>query len=134
LTTDGSVYCLGTNYQMQCGIRHAMSDATTSGFVDPTRVIGIPPAVGLWASDNTTCVIGTDQTVWCWGGYAFPVARRLMAECLDLNNTVPCSAPIQVPILHGAKQLALGKDHGCAIMADNHILCWGDNTYGQLGQ
>jgi alpha-tubulin suppressor-like RCC1 family protein len=57
-----------------------------------------------------------------------------MAECNDTKLHYFCSPPIQVPILHGATQLALSEDHGCAIMADNHLLCWGDNTYGQLGQ
>lgn len=132
LTTDGGVYCLGTNYRDQCGVPNP--NFTHPSCLEPTRVVGIPPAVGLWAADYSTCIIGVDETVWCWGEYDFPVPRRLMAACNDTKLHYSCSPPIQVPILHGAKQLALGEDHGCAIMADNHLLCWGDNTYGQLGQ
>lgn len=31
------------------------------------------------------------------------------------------------------KQIALGEAHSCALLADNTIKCWGDNSYGQLG-
>ncbi len=31
------------------------------------------------------------------------------------------------------KQVALGDAHSCVLMADQRVLCWGDNTLGQLG-
>ena len=31
------------------------------------------------------------------------------------------------------RAVAAGYLHSCAIGTDNHIYCWGNNTYGQLG-
>ena len=33
----------------------------------------------------------------------------------------------------GVKMIAAGDNHTCAIFSDNGVYCWGDNTYGQLG-
>ena len=30
-------------------------------------------------------------------------------------------------------QVSVGDGHTCTLMSDGHIKCWGDNTYGQLG-
>ena len=32
-----------------------------------------------------------------------------------------------------ATQIAPGKDHICAVLPDKTATCWGNNTYGQLG-
>jgi alpha-tubulin suppressor-like RCC1 family protein len=31
------------------------------------------------------------------------------------------------------KPVSMGNKHSCSIMSDNTVSCWGDNTYGQLG-
>lgn len=41
--------------------------------------------------------------------------------------------PQAVPGLDRAAQIAAGVKHACARMADGSVSCWGDNTYGQLG-
>jgi len=41
--------------------------------------------------------------------------------------------PRPVSNLDGATQIAVGVRHGCAVIADGSVSCWGDNTYGQLG-
>ncbi|HMV65728.1 MAG TPA: MopE-related protein, partial [Myxococcota bacterium] len=33
-----------------------------------------------------------------------------------------------------AIEIAVGQYHTCALMDDHNIRCWGDNTYGELGQ
>lgn len=41
--------------------------------------------------------------------------------------------PQTVTALTGAMQIVAGVRHGCGRMADGSLACWGDNTYGQLG-
>lgn len=33
-----------------------------------------------------------------------------------------------------AFQVSVGASHACALMLDGRVLCWGDNTYGELGR
>jgi alpha-tubulin suppressor-like RCC1 family protein len=37
-------------------------------------------------------------------------------------------------LLKGAKALALGASHGCALLQNSEVVCWGRNDAGQLGQ
>jgi len=41
--------------------------------------------------------------------------------------------PQTVPGLDDAVQFAVGARHSCAKMVDGTVRCWGDNSYGQLG-
>lgn len=126
LLDDGSVFCSGNSTEYQCG--HL-------GASDFSPVPGIPPAVDIFAGGSSACAKVRDGAVWCWGGpLALPVDGASSTGCGGNKLPLPCVAPLEVPALRGAKQVALAEDHGCAIMADGSLKCWGDNTYGQLGQ
>ncbi|HEY5950567.1 MAG TPA: hypothetical protein VIV40_33980, partial [Kofleriaceae bacterium] len=43
------------------------------------------------------------------------------------------SAPVQILGLTGVKDVASGGAHSCAIDATGHVVCWGLNASGQLG-
>jgi len=34
----------------------------------------------------------------------------------------------------GAVQMASSSSHGCALLGDRRVVCWGDNTHGELGR
>jgi alpha-tubulin suppressor-like RCC1 family protein len=40
---------------------------------------------------------------------------------------------VQVSGISTATAIAAGDGHACALLADQTVKCWGDNTYGQLG-
>lgn len=42
-------------------------------------------------------------------------------------------SPAFVPELEDVVQIANGSDHGCAVLADSTVRCWGENGSGQLG-
>ena len=43
------------------------------------------------------------------------------------------STPLTVPGVYSAKAVAVGEDHACALLLDGTIQCWGNNSYGELG-
>ena len=49
----------------------------------------------------------------------------------DAPAPAPASPPARAP--HEAAQLAIGASSACAVLVDGTVQCWGDNTYGQLG-
>lgn len=50
------------------------------------------------------------------------------------NDSGEMSSGFIIPIIDKAHmQVASGRYHTCALMDDKTVKCWGDNTYGQLG-
>lgn len=58
------------------------------------------------------CILHRDRSVSCWEGEA---------------------EPEKVQGLEGARAVAAGDDHACAVVAGGRVVCWGDNARGQLG-
>jgi alpha-tubulin suppressor-like RCC1 family protein len=82
--------------------------ATLTGTV--TRVVPGP-------GEHTCAVV--DETVKCWG---------------ELLPWLPRSrTPVDIADVTGASEVGAGNVHFCALTKTNQVYCWGDNTYGQLG-
>lgn len=121
LRTDGGIRCWGANGDGQLGdgsFLQARAPVSASGL--PTFILSIA------AGANHTCAIGGGGFVWCWG--------------LDLNgqlgDDMPTErlTPVTVAALGGEPSaIATGLNHTCALLATGAVKCWGDNTYGQLG-
>ena len=150
MKADWSVRCWGYGTSGQLG------DGTGSSSPVPTKVC----ATGTW--DGATCVGGAPLTgvtsvalgyyhacavapaggangVYCWGDYYNnQVGNTYTAE---QHNPVPvcaqglfaagCSQLKSVDTTAGA--LRAGYYHTCVTTSSHAVLCWGGNSYGQLG-
>jgi alpha-tubulin suppressor-like RCC1 family protein len=106
LTDDGSIACWGENSALQLATGDTIDRAV------PTVVNGIGEAIDVYAGGNQSCaVIMQNEQVYCWGNGQPPT---LMSFSSVLG-------------------ISLSAAHGCAILDDNSIQCWGDNLRGQLG-
>lgn len=66
------------------------------------------------------CGVTTAREARCWS-----------AETFDLSNAYP---PMEtVAGVGDVAQLAVGARHACARTGGGQVLCWGSNSYGQLG-
>ena len=90
----------------------------------------IPMAVA--AGGNHTCVTLTDMSTKCFGLNS--------TGQLGVGNTTNYGVSSQdveklswTPFAQFATQITAGAAHSCALMTDGSVICWGDNTYGQLG-
>lgn len=111
--SDQNVYCWGLNGYQELG----GSSATTR--------VNLPPSVDLSSRAYTTCAVGNDGLVRCWG-------YNDHGQIGDgtVGGTRP---PTVVSGMTGAVQVAAGRSHTCARRANGTLRCWGSNAAGQLG-
>ncbi|ACY13689.1 chromosome condensation regulator [Haliangium ochraceum] len=99
-------------------------------------VIVDDPAAGLArvvAGRAHTCALTGDGRVRCWGDNAFgQLGYGNTSNVGDSIERLPYASG-DVPLVEPAKQLVVGDDHTCALTLAGAVVCWGKNSYGQLG-
>lgn len=127
LLTDGSVTCWGSNSTGESG-----DGATFTKHLSPVAVKGLRDnVIAMDTGSNHVCAILADHTVQCWGKNVNGQLGNNVDLSKQKNKT--SNKPVDVVELSSIEQLSLGGDSSCARKSDGQILCWGDDTYGQLG-
>jgi alpha-tubulin suppressor-like RCC1 family protein len=75
-----------------------------------------------------TCALLADGTVRCWGDNMY---GQLGTGSLTPDRS---SSPLRVTGLSGAKAIASGNHHSCALLTNGTVMCWGSNVAGAIGQ
>lgn len=75
---------------------------------------------------GTHCAIDSAGAVYCWG--ASSSGQMGLGSGMS-NNAVPVRLPLSRPAL----SVDVGGAHGCAVLNNNTVECWGANNLGQLG-
>jgi len=121
LMMDGGVKCWGRNYFGQLG------NGTTAYSLLPVDVKGLPTGTAtLAAGNNHTCAIMVTGETKCWGANE--------SGQLGDGSLINRPEPIDVPGLLGdVIAISAGFTHTCALTSHGQVLCWGDNSNGQLG-
>ncbi|MGD0274251.1 MAG: hypothetical protein ABSB96_11045, partial [Gaiellaceae bacterium] len=118
--SDHSVYCWGAGGNGELG----NGSLVESHY--PVPVTGIATATKLSAGASHTCALLSNQSLRCWGSN--------FDSQLGLGKIGHSETPISVSnITTAATQVSAGGEHGCAVLADHSVWCWGRNAYGQLG-
>jgi len=121
---SGELYCWGGGLNGQLGIGATMERDSSR----PLRVDAPPGRYRAVAGGSShTCAIAEDETLWCWG-------RNDQGQ-LGTGDLERRSVPtrIRTPGGDGWIGLALGREHTCAVRADETLWCWGWNEDGQVG-
>ena len=161
LSTEGGVMCWGDNDMNQLGgaTADSYSDvpldvpsltqnvvAITAGAFQ-TCALTSDGGVKCWGETNSTpvdvpgltrgviavssgffhsCAITASGGVLCWGDNS-------SSQLGDGSNT-DSSTPVQVSGLpSGISAISAGALHTCALSSSGGVMCWGDNSSGQLG-
>jgi len=129
---DGTLECWGLNDVGQLG------NGTTANSTTPVPVSGITNAITVSSGYIHTCALLPDGTVRCWGDNSY-------GELGDGTPVVPpplrggastahASTPVMVVgITTAVAVTATTGFHTCAVLQNGTVRCWGDNSYGQLG-
>jgi cysteine-rich repeat protein len=135
---DGGVRCWGRNDNGQLGygnLSHIGDDELPNavGLVNlvPPQLPANTEIVSVSLGGNHSCALLGGGEVMCWGANG---SGQLGGG--DLNTTGDDELPSnRAPVAIGgpAKAIVTGGTHTCALRTDGTVLCWGDNTVGQLG-
>lgn len=134
LLVDGRVQCWGANYVGQLG------NGTTAGTATPTEVIGLggaatDVAVGAWH----TCALVEGGAAKCWGTNDWGQLGNGRGCChsspvpADVCDQLEKFGPACAKALSNASVVAAGGYHGCAVLEDVGIRCWGTCMKLELG-
>ena len=148
---DDSIKCWGYNGAGNLGYDHTIDhgNSSVSGLTNaPNSIVNalainfnvLPSTTSFKQivksiSSSYTCGILADDSVRCWGengygqlGYDDTISRGDGSMAPYDMASLPA-----VNLGQGAKSIALGSGHTCALLMDDTIKCWGNNYYGQLG-
>lgn len=135
LTTDGSAYCWGANFVGELGNPPAaVSGSCDVGGSFPCSTTPIPVTGGLKfakisAGQWATCGVTTGAQGYCWGynGYG-----QLGSQSTPLTAD-PNPTPLPVSGGLSFSTIVTGYYHTCGITTTGAAYCWGDNSWGELG-
>ena len=128
LTMAGAVWCWGDNSSGQLG------DGTTRPSLLPVAVRGLDdPAVALSAGASHTCVVTRSGGAACWGGNGEGQLGD-GGSLPDEDGAQISSAPVHVVGLPDQLvSVSASLVHTCAVTVTRRVVCWGENSLGQLG-
>lgn len=152
-TNAGEVTCWGSNTNGQLGIPSLPSGLYTEGqqvrFADGTVLDDIRDVT---AGGTHSCALTNAGRVYCWGSNgrgqlgtdstASSTQPVLVGQYEELVNnpggTVLATGraivlPRRFIPIENVIEIEAGYQHTCAIKSDYTAYCWGDNTFGQLG-
>jgi alpha-tubulin suppressor-like RCC1 family protein len=116
LQRDGTVWCWGGGW----GTQDLSEPDNESPRLVPEFGSDVAALVG---GEGGICALYSTGTGICIGS-VFGVVMH--------GGSAP-AVPIGVPALDGARAVAIGDRHVCAVGSDDALRCWGANDLGQLG-
>ena len=121
----GTLSLISSGANTTCAIT-ASNDLSCWGTLQPLGVSD-KKFVDVAVGNVSACAVATDGSVWCWGANASG----------QLGNGTTRSAEVVTKVeglgTSVATHVAAGFRHFCVTTVDGFVLCWGDNSKGQLG-
>jgi cysteine-rich repeat protein len=121
IMSTGGLKCWGDNYYGQIG------DGTTTQRNSPVDVIGLSGGVSdIDLGSHHTCALLFPGGIQCWGDGWY--------GAIGDGSTTQHSTPVDTTgLTSGVAAISVAGAHSCAVLTAGGVKCWGDNSYGQLG-
>jgi alpha-tubulin suppressor-like RCC1 family protein len=129
IALDDQVYCWGSNTSGALGDGTSRNSSIPVA-VDTSGVLSGKTATKLAVGTFHSCVIASDNQVYCWGsGNAgqlgnFSYKDNYAPVAVDTSGVLSGKAIIDI---------SAGLYHTCAVTSENLVYSWGDGFNGQLG-
>jgi hypothetical protein len=139
LLDNGQVKCWGSNVRGQLGIEDAVDRGTAAGQMgDDLPYVNLgttDPVLAIEAAGDNTCAILKSGRLKCWGSGVN--GMNGLENALDIGKDRgqmgTALAPVDLGPGRTVLSVSMGPAHVCAVLDNNGIKCWGNNTKGQLG-
>jgi len=139
LLNGGDVKCWGNSSDAKLGIGFTYGRGDNPGEMgDNLPIVNLgtgKTAVQVALGSVHSCALLQDGSVKCWGsnvqgalGSSLASAGASLAE---MGDNLPA---VNLGTGKTAVFISAGVNITCAILNDGSLKCWGDNTYGRLGQ
>jgi alpha-tubulin suppressor-like RCC1 family protein len=120
---DGTAWCWGEDVDGQLGDG---AGGWTLAQLEPVQASGLGGVTALSAGLLHTCAAQSGGTLECWGGNN--------AGQLGLGSGVwEQTTPLPVPDVSDVVAVTAGGYHTCALLVGGDVDCWGNDTFGELG-
>jgi len=124
---DGQAYCWGYNGGGELG-NNSTTDSKVPVAVNTAGALAGKTVIEITAGYFHTCVAASGQA-YCWG---YNGSGQLGDNSIT-NSTVPVAVNTTGPLAgRTVTAIAAGYVHTC-VVAEGRASCWGENTFGQLG-
>ncbi|MCL2174355.1 IPT/TIG domain-containing protein, partial [Candidatus Saccharibacteria bacterium] len=129
IASNDRAYCWGQNSGGKLG-----NNSTAISNVPVAVFQGAMPSLvvkQISTGQYHTCVIASNDQAYCWGQNT---NGQVGDNTSGTNRLIP-TVVYTAGVLNGLsiKQITAGQTHTCAIASNDRAYCWGQNTYGQLG-
>lgn len=121
LLVDGRVQCWGSGNSGRLG-----NGATVDSSI-PVNVTLEHNIIAIAAGSAHSCALMAGGSVKCWGS---GLQGRLGDGAKEAIQAIPVSV---LGLDEGAKAIATGADHSCAVLLNSSVKCWGSGSRGRLG-
>jgi alpha-tubulin suppressor-like RCC1 family protein len=137
LLSSGKVRCWGLNSRGQLGTSggsrdEADQDVRAVGAHELQPEADLADASRLVSGDDHTCALRTSDSVTCWGENADGQLGSGAGGFHSVGQRTLAAPDVSLPEPF-IKDVAASRRNSCAVLLDRTVQCWGDNTFGQVG-
>ena len=97
---------------------------------NPMSPVALANVRSLSAGYDSACATTGDNKVYCWG---WNDSGQLGVGSGVTNSSLALAVPDASGNLSSFSSVMAGKHFACAVLLDSSVECWGDNSYGTLG-
>ena len=137
LTGLGKVFCWGegSNGQLGNGADADLNRVDSGKPVEDENGNALTGIIQISAGSAHTCALTEEGGVLCWGnGINGRLGNNCDSSCTDKNHAVAVvEEDGSTDPLAGIVQISAGDLHTCALTDGGEVLCWGEGSYGRLG-
>lgn len=138
ITSSGTLKCWGYNFDGQLGQESNLDLGNSTGEMAALTAINLgtgKTAASVANGQSHTCAILNDGTLKCWGlNDNGQLGQDNTTNVGKTAGDMAALTPINLGTGAAALEVVAGNDYTCALLVDGTLKCFGNGTYGKLGQ